>query len=148
MIEAKYMKNLIVKLSKAADQVFAAYPTHVKDKMLKLREMVISVAQELDEIKKLNIELKWGEPSFITSIGSTLRMDWKPKTPDQYAMYFQCNSRLVNTFKTVYGDLFTYEGNRAILFKLNDELPEEQLRECIKAALTYHKVKDLLTLGL
>jgi hypothetical protein len=116
--------------------------------MLKLREMVISVAQELDEIKKLNIELKWGEPSFITSIGSTLRMDWKPKTPDEYAMYFQCNSRLINTFKTVYGDLFTYEGNRAILFKLNDELPEEQLQECIKVALTYHKVKDLLTLGL
>jgi len=142
------MQNLIVKSSKAADEVFAAYPPHVKEKMLTLREMVISVASEVQEIDELSIELKWDEPSFITSNGSTLRMDWKPKTPDQYAMYFQCSSRLVSTFRAVYDDLFNYEGNRAILFKLNEELPEEQLRECIKAALTYHKVKDLLTLGL
>ena len=54
----------------------------------------------------------------------------------------------VETFKTVYGDLFDYEGTRAIVFKQNEKIPVQELKQCIKAALRYHKIKHLPTLGI
>ncbi len=75
-------------------------------------------------------------------------MDWKPRAPGEYALYFQCTTRLVETFKMVFGNLFQYEGNRAIIFQLDQKIPEEALKACIKATLNYHKVKHLITLGL
>ncbi|MDP8162926.1 DUF1801 domain-containing protein [Pasteurella skyensis] len=125
-----------------------SYPDFVRDKMKNLRTLVIETAEEVPEITDLEETLKWGEPSFLTKTGSTLRMDWKEKTPNQYQMYFKCTSRLVETFKLVFGELFEYENNRAIIFQLDQEIPVVQLKKCIKATLMYHKVKDYLTLGI
>lgn len=130
------------------EQVFAKYPEHISAKMQWLRELVISTAKETSEISSLEETLKWGEPSFVTKHGSTLRMDWKSKSPDQYAMYFQCTSRLVDTFRMVFDNKFKYEGKRAIVFGLDEKIPENELKECIKATLNYHKVKHLMTLGM
>ena len=130
------------------DEVFANYPDEVRDNMQMLRELVIETAKDTEGIYKLEETLKWGEPSFVTKNGSTLRIDWKEKTPNQYAMYFQCSSRLIDTFRIVFEHQFKYEGNRAIVFQLNQKIPEQELRECIKAALTYHNVKHLMTLGI
>jgi hypothetical protein len=55
---------------------------------------------------------------------------------------------LIETFRVVFEEDFLFEANRAIVFKLNQKLPIEQLKECIKAALTYHDVKHLMTLGI
>jgi len=74
-------------------------------------------------------------------------MDWKTKTPHQYAMYFNCNTSLVETFKSVYGNLFKYEKNRAILFSLDDEIPKKELKDCIEMALKYHTLKNKPFLG-
>ena len=63
-------------------------------------------------------------------------------------MYFQCTSRLVDTFRLVFGHKFQYEGKRAIIFQLNLEIPELELKEYVRAALTYHTVKELITLGI
>ena len=142
------MDELKLKIDPRADVVYDSYPSQVKERMLFLRNLVIDTARKMDDVAALEITLKWGEPSFITKNGSTLRMDWKQKTPDQYAMYFQCTSRLVNTFRSVFGDLLKYEGNRAVVFDLHQELPVEELKECIKASLRYHKVKDQITLGI
>lgn len=142
------MNRIIVKTNPEVNQRFANYPDKVRDQMMFLRELVIETANEIPEIQELEEALKWGEPSFLTKIGSTLRMDWKAKAPEQYAMYFQCTSQLVDTFKMVYGPLFQYEGKRAIIFQLNQKLPVPELKACIKASLTYHKVKHLMTLGM
>ncbi len=128
--------------------VFANYPDFVRDKMQHLRELVIETAEETEGVTILEETLKWGEPSFVTKNGSTLRMDWKQKTPNQYAMYFQCTSRLVDTFRLVFDHKFQYEGKRAIVFELNHKIPELELKECIKASLIYHNVKQLITLGI
>jgi len=112
-----------------------------------LRKLVRSVAEDIPEISRLEEELKWGEPSFLTRKGSTLRMDWKAKSPNRYALYFKCTSRLVTTIRALYGDLFTYEKNRAIRFRLDEELPEDQVKSCIRMALRYHIVKEHPTLG-
>ncbi|SEB81515.1 protein of unknown function (DU1801) [Tenacibaculum sp. MAR_2009_124] len=128
--------------------IFKNYPEKVKKQMQTLRELVLKTAEELEQVSKIEETLKWGEPSYVTKTGSTLRMDWKVKTPEQYAMYFQCSSRLVETFKVIFPDSFSYEGKRAIVFQLDEEIPKEKLKHCIKSALLYHKVKHLPTLGI
>jgi len=127
--------------------IFNKYPKHVKKQMLHLRKLVLETASEIEGLEKLEETLKWGEPSYITKHGSTIRMDWKEKNPEQCAVYFQCTSRLVTTFKTIYKNEFTFEGSRAIIFKLSDDIPVSELKHCFALALTYHKVKHLPLLG-
>lgn len=142
------MGKLTLKTDPRVNEVFANYPDFVRDKLQKLRELVIETAEETESITIMEETLKWGEPSFITKNGSTLRMDWKEKTPNQYAMYFQCTSRLVDTFRLVFDHKFQFEGKRAIVFQLNQKIPELELKECIKASLIYHNVKEQITLGI
>ncbi len=142
------MSELKINTSPEFEMKLLSYPDHIRPKMQYLREIVHETAKEIPEIKELEETLKWGEPSFITKIGSTLRMDWKEKTLEQYQIYFKCTSRLVETFKLVFGELFQYEKNRAIIFKLDEEIPIALLKECIRATLMYHKVKNDEILGL
>ena len=142
------MKNLQIKVNIEVELVFNNYPDSVRNKMLNLRKLIIETAKEIDGITKLEETLKWGEPSYLTKSGSTIRMDWKPKSPNQYAIYFQCTSRLIQTFKMIFKNTFAFDGKRAIIFQIEDEIPTEELKYCVKAALTYHKVKHLPTLGI
>jgi len=142
------MTNLKVTTDPKFETKMSSYPNAVRDKMHYLRKLVLEAAEEIPELEKLEETLKWGEPSFLAKGGSTLRMDWKEKTPDQYQMYFKCTSRLVETFKVVYGDFFEYEKSRAIIFQLDQKVPKKELKQCIKATLRYHKVKDDIKLGM
>lgn len=133
--------------SKEVAAKFKTYPEKVRNKMLALRSLVLDVANEFGKMGSLEETLKWGEPSYLVKGGSTIRMDWKESSPDQYALYFNCNSKLVETFKEIYGNLFNYEGNRAIIFALSEELPVPELQHCLLLALEYHKRKKLPLLG-
>ena len=128
-------------------RVFDGYPEPMRKKMLRLRQIVLDTAAETEGVDVLEETLKWGEPSYLAKGGSTIRMDWKARAPDQYAIYFNCNTSLISTFKDVYGDVFTFERNRAIVFGETDELPVTELKHCISLALTYHRVKHLPLLG-
>ena len=108
-----------------------------------LRKLILEAAESLDSVNELEETLKWNEPSYLTKKGSTIRMDWKEKNPNQYALYFKCTSKLVPTFKEIYGDLFTYEGNRAIVFQMDEKIPEKELKNCVSAGLRYHLVKQV-----
>lgn len=142
------MTTLRLTINPDVKSVFDNYPDPVRENMIALRKLVVDTARDIEEVTALEETLKWREPSYLTKIGSTLRMDWKAKKPNQYAMYFKCTSRLVDVFKVVFKDRFQYEGSRAIVFQLDDTIPVEELKQCIKAALTYHTVKQLPTLGL
>ncbi len=126
---------------------FESYPKYVRDKLNQLRNLIIETASELDSVAEIEETLKWGELSYIAKKGSTIRIDWKPKSPQQYALYFNCNSRLVETYRAVYGDLFTYQKNRAIVFQIDDYIPAKELKECLAMALQYHEVKNKVYLG-
>ncbi|MEQ9090095.1 MAG: DUF1801 domain-containing protein [Balneola sp.] len=128
-------------------EVFENYPDSVRSQMEQLRELILEAASEVDGLENLEETLKWGEPSYLTKHGSTVRMDWKEKKPNQYAMYFKCTSKLVPTFKELYQDTFTFESDRAIVFNLDEKILKNELKHCIKLALTYHKVKHLPLLG-
>ncbi|MEL6634951.1 MAG: DUF1801 domain-containing protein [Bacteroidota bacterium] len=125
----------------------ARYPAWVQEKLARLRSLILTVAEETEGISQLEETLKWGEPSYLVKKGSTLRIDWKPAQPAQYAMYVKCTSLLMPTFRELYGDLFHFEGNRAIIFQQEDALPLPELTHCIQLALTYHRVKHLPLLG-
>jgi hypothetical protein len=141
------MKNLTIKKDPAVELKFQSYTATIRPKMNYLRDLILAVAKESETITELEETLKWGEPSYLAKKGSTLRMDWKAKAPDQYAMYFKCTSLLVPTIKAIYGDLFKYEKNRAILFNIDDTVPENELKACISMALHYHLLKHLPLLG-
>lgn len=140
--------GLHIKTNPAVQEVFDRYPPTVRKKMMALRELILETARETEGIIAVEETLKWGEPSYLTKNGSTLRMGWKPKLPEHYALYFKCTSRLVETFRALFRDTFQFERNRAILFPLKNRIPVEEVKKCIRAALTYHKVKHLLSLGI
>ncbi len=137
-----------IKTNPEVEIVFDKYPPHVRKKITHLRNLIIQTANETKEITALEETLRWGEPSFLAKNGSTIRINSKKNAPDQYGIYFQCTSKLVPTFKIIYRDTFTFEGNRAIIFRIKDTIPEVELKSCITAALTYHTVKHLPTLGM
>ena len=110
------MKNLTINRHAKVELKFQTYSNGIKSKLNYLRQLIIEVATEDENIERIEETLKWGEPSYLVKKGSTIRIDWKTKTPNQYAMYFKCTSKLVSTFREVYGDTFKYEKNRAILF--------------------------------
>ncbi len=111
-----------------------------------LRKLIFETAASLPHVGELEETLKWGEPSYLTPLtksGSTIRIDWKKKNPNQYAMYFKCTANLVPTFKERYFNKLKFEGNRSITFNINEEIPVKELKQCIALALTYHLNKKL-----
>ena len=136
-----------VKQNPQVNSKFESYPKEIQEKLNHLRDLILEVASNIDHLEEIEETLKWGEPSYIAKKGSTIRMDWKPKAPDQYAMYFNCNTSLVETFRILYGDQFAYQKNRALVFDLEGEIPEKELKACIEMALEYHLIKDKPLLG-
>jgi hypothetical protein len=125
---------------------FETYPANISILLHNLRDLILNVAKQ-DGISDITETLKWGEPSYISTIGSTIRFDWKAKSPDQYCIYFNCKTSLIETFKEVYSDTFTYDGNRAIIFKIGQNLPLIELSHCISMSLRYKRLKHLDLLG-
>jgi hypothetical protein len=127
-------------------KTFETYPDNIAILLNNLRDLIFTVAMQ-DGILDIKETLKWGEPSYTSKIGSTIRLEWKTKYPDQYCLYFNCKTSLIETFKEIYGDTFKYEGNRAIVFKLDEKLPLTELSHCISMSLRYKKFKHLDLLG-
>ncbi|WP_044541007.1 DUF1801 domain-containing protein [Bradyrhizobium sp. LTSP885] len=124
----------------SADALFGAYPAPVKTRLLALRRLIFDTAKATKGVGALEETLKWGQPSYLTAetgSGSTVRIDQVKPAADQVAIYFHCQTNLVETFRELYPEL-SYSGNRAILLDVADKLPEAALRHCVALALTYH----------
>lgn len=135
-----------IKDKKVAD-VFSKCPESIRKNLFQLRQLVLDTAAEVDGIIKVEETLKWGEPAYLVKGGSTIRMAWYESKPNQYALYFNCKTKLVDTFRELYSDKLNFEGNRAVIFNVGDEVPVRELKHCILLALTYHSVKHLPLLG-
>lgn len=83
-----------------------------------------------------------GQPSYLTPqtrSGSTLRIaPTKHGSSSEYAMYFICNTELVERFRMMFGDALSYSNDRALLFRTGAEIPENEVRLCVTMALIYH----------
>jgi hypothetical protein len=114
----------------------------MRRQLLALRELIFRTAACTPGVGELEETLKWGEPAYLTTrskSGSTVRIGWKKNRPSEYAMYFNCQTTLVDTFKSLFPDDFQYEGNHALVFQDSQAVPLETLAFCVAAALTYHR---------
>ncbi|MDR2212527.1 MAG: DUF1801 domain-containing protein [Pseudomonadales bacterium] len=140
-------KNKLTPFGNAAvERVFERYPDKVRSSMLELRELIFQAAADTEGVGPIEEALRWGEPAYITSAtksGSTVRIDWKPKKPEQFALYFHCQTNLVETFRTLFPNDFEFEGKRALVFKVGERIPKDAVAFCISASLTYHLRKKL-----
>lgn len=127
-------------------EVFAEYPPVFQKKLKKLRRLILDVSKNHPELGGVEETLKWGEPSYLPrkkNIGTTVRIHWLKSKPDQCGIYFNCNTTLIPRIKRKYGNLFKYEGKRAILFGPDDEIPTNEVKDCVTMALTYHLKKKM-----
>ena len=118
--------------------VFAQYPAPLRKRLLDMRKTIFKVASKTEGVGKLEETLKWGEPAYVTvesGSGSTIRIDRRKHAPNQYAIYFNCQTNLVDTFRMLFPTSFKFEGNRCIVFDENERVPAE-LALCIEMALT------------
>jgi hypothetical protein len=125
----------------AVKAIFDGYPKSLRAKLLALRRLILETARTTDGVGPLEETLKWGQPSYLTAAtksGSTVRIDRIKFTPDRYAVYFHCQTRLVETFREIYPTEMRYGDNRCIVFSVDDALPEAALSHCVALALTYH----------
>lgn len=121
---------------------FAGYPPDMRDRLMALRRLILETAADTPGVGPLDETLKWGEPAYVTAAsgsGTTLRIDSKPKSPQTYALYVNCQTTLVETFRQMFPHDFRVDGRRALVFHRDEALPEDALRWCIAAALTYHR---------
>ena len=135
---------MIPPLSAPVKAAFDAFPEPARDALLNVRTLIFQTAASNPAVGPLTETLKWGEPAYLTGetkSGSTIRIAWKPAKPDHGALFFNCKTTLVNTMREIYPDTFTYQGTRAVLFRLDQPLPNDTLAHCIKMALTYHRNK-------
>jgi hypothetical protein len=126
--------------NKDVAEKFEAQPVAYRDRLLALRAMIFDVAASTKGVGAIEETLKWDTPSYLTvkpKSGTTIRLAAAP-TKGQYGLYVHCQTTLVPTFRDIYPDTFSYEKNRAIIFKVDDQVAEEELRHCISMALTYH----------
>ena len=121
--------------------LFDTYPKDIKPKLLFLRQLIFDVASQTSGVGELEETLKWGQPSYLTAqtkSGSLIRIDQIKSQGGKYAMFFHCQTTLVDTFKEMYRHRLQFGGNRSIILDVKDKVPVAELSECISLALTYH----------
>jgi Domain of unknown function (DU1801) len=124
--------------------IFDNSPKKVRYKLMELRQLIFDTAKSIKAVGELEETLKWGQPSYLTTkskSGSMVRIDKVNNQDDKYAIYFLCQTTLVESFKEMFGDKLIYEGNRAIHFDVDDDFPVSEITKCISMALTYRLEK-------
>ena len=107
---------------------------------------MFQIVSEL-ELGEVEESLKWGEPSYAVKTGSPIRIDWKLKSPSNYYIFFNCQTKLIDTFRELHDGTLEFQGNRAIVLTLSNPLPEAEVKHCLELALTYQQRKHLPFLG-
>jgi Domain of unknown function (DU1801) len=123
-----------------------SYPTVARVFADDIRNLIYETAKQ-ENLGNIEESIKWGEPSFKAANGSPIRIDWKLNTPDKFYIFFNCRTILVETFREIYSSALKFEGNRAIVLELSEEIPKNILQHCISLALNYHKIKNIPLLG-
>jgi hypothetical protein len=123
--------------------VFDAYPREQREALLALRSLILRAAADA-EVGELVESLKWGQPAYRPAkarVGTTVRIDAVKGSRDRYALYVHCQTTLMDSYKLLYPEAFAFEGDRALIFSTEAEVPQTALKHCIALALTYHRAK-------
>ncbi|MET3901113.1 hypothetical protein ABIB57_005083 [Devosia sp. UYZn731] len=121
------------------------YPEPVRVRLLEIRKIIFATAAEADGVGALTETLKWGEPAYLTEAsqsGTTIRLGATRSNAAECAVLFNCKTTLVETFRSHFAATFAFEGNRALVLPVTGPLALEPLMLCLRAALTYHLLKN------
>ena len=133
-------------MDKLVKNRFEEYPENVRLRLEELRALILKLSSDL-KLGEVEETLKWGEPSYSVKTGSAIRIDWKLKTPNQYYLFFNCQTKLIDTFRELHNGTLEFQGNRAIVLSLSNSLPDAAIKNCLELALTYQQRKHLPLLG-
>lgn len=119
---------------------FATYPEDARQILLTIRSWVFELANDKVKVGKIDESLKWGEPAWRPKSGSgtTIRADWKAKSPDQVMIFFDCKTDLIDRTRSLLSADLTCEGNRAIILPISPPIPEDAIKTALGWALSYH----------
>lgn len=115
---------------------YEAFPKEQRTRLSKARKLLLDTAKTA-EVGPLAETLKWNQPAYLTEAskaGSTVRLGLHL---GQAAVFFNCQTTLVEGFRADFPEAFTYVGNRTVL--LDDATDEQALGICLARALTYHR---------
>ena len=135
------LNTIIAAMPPEVAAVISLRPTQARERTLILRQLIFETAGTCEGVGRLTEALRWGEPAYLTQAtksGTTLRLGWSPAHPERCSIYFNCKTTLVETFRSLFADELTLEGNRALHVDLTAPVPEAALRVCFAATLTYH----------
>jgi hypothetical protein len=125
------------------ERVFRSWPAPAQERLRELRALILDTAAATEGVGPLTETLKWGEPAYLPErprTGTTVRLGWKAKDPEHFALYVHCGTSLVDTFRSLHPEL-TFGGNRAVLLRIDEPLPKDAVARCIGIALTWHARK-------
>jgi len=124
----------------SVERAYLAMPERFQAPALALRALIFTSAETLDATGGLQETLKWGQPSYSpvkARVGSAVRVAVHDE--QHLGLYFNCNTTLVESFRSLFGDELTYEKNRAMVFDIDKPLPEEAIAQSVRMALYYHR---------
>ncbi len=125
---------------KEIENYFIALPDPLRRPLLHLRTLIFDTAKATPGTGAIDETLKWNVPAYLTvepKSGTTIRISADQKK-NQYGLYVHCQTSLIEQFRRLYPDKFSFQKNRAIIFNRDDQIAEDELRHCIAMALTYH----------
>lgn len=142
LICSHYLKGSRIKemTNKNVAITFERYPERFQKPLLELRALIFETAASISAVGELEESLKWSQPSYATKAsksGSPIRID--RFGDEKIALYFHCQTTLVEEFRALFSEVFEFSKNRAIVLDPDKELPKKELAFCIEQALTYHK---------
>lgn len=122
-------------------EAFARVPGPVLTRLLEIRRLIFELSDEMQSVGPLTETLRWGEPAYLTKIsksGTTIRLGCVKSAPKDAAIFFNCQTPLVEEFRMQFADVFRFEKNRAVIIPHERPLPENAVRFCLGRALRYH----------
>lgn len=124
--------------------MFEGYSPPLRAKLLALRALILDTAAATEGVGEIEEALRWGEPSYLTSrprSGTTVRIAPVRGSNDQYAIYVNCQTTLLETYRELYADQLSFLGDRGVVFRVDEALPTQAVGHCVALALRYHADK-------
>lgn len=125
----------------AVKAAFEAFAPELQGHLLALRQRIFDAAAGDPLVGPLQETLKWGQPAYLTSAsksGTTLRLGTLRSHPQAAALFVHCQTTLIASYRALYAGVLLFEGNRAVVFPVDNPLPVTAVDACIRLALTYH----------
>jgi len=125
--------------------VYDAYDPALRKSLMAVRRIMYAAAAGTPDVGPLIETLKWGQISYLPAkprIGTTVRIDKAADPESGVALFFHCQTNLLDTFRERYPDIFVYIGNRSMELRHDWKAHTGELQHCVGLALSYHVWKS------